>query len=73
MIPCGPAHPSEERKRTLYAYGAEVVLTDPVRPMFSAIEEANRIREATGAFLPDQFGNPANPRIHHQTTGPELW
>src|SRR5690606_9226420 len=37
------------------------------------IEEAERIRETTGAFLPNQFSNPANPEIHYRTTGPEIW
>jgi len=64
---------SVERRRTLEAYGAEVVLTDAERRMLGAIEEAERIRDRTGAYLPDQFSNPANPRIHYETTGPELW
>jgi cysteine synthase A len=64
---------SEERKRTLRAYGAELVLTDPERRMLAAIEEAERIRDTTGAWMPNQFANPANPQIHYETTGPELW
>jgi cysteine synthase len=68
-----PASMSEERVRTLTAYGAEVVLTDPERRMLAAIEEAERIRDATGAWMPNQFANPANPRIHYETTGPEIW
>jgi cysteine synthase A len=68
-----PASMSEERVRTLTAYGAEVVLTDPERRMLAAIEEAERIRDATGAWMPNQFTNPANPRIHYETTGPEIW
>ena len=73
LILCLPASMSEERKRTLLAYGAELVLTDPARRMLAAIEEAERIRDATGAWMPNQFDNPANPRIHYETTGPELW
>jgi len=73
LILCLPAQMSEERKRTLLAYGAELVLTDPERRMLAAIEEANKIREATGAWMPNQFSNPANPRIHYRTTAPELW
>ncbi|HET9947798.1 MAG TPA: cysteine synthase A [Longimicrobiales bacterium] len=68
-----PAQMSLERKRTLTAYGARLVLTDPERRMLAAIEEAQRIRDETGAFMPDQFRNPANPRSHYETTGPELW
>lgn len=73
LVLCLPAQMSEERKATLRAYGAELVLTDPERRMLAAIEEAEKIRDATGAFMPNQFANPANPRIHYQTTGPELW
>lgn len=70
---CLPAQMSDERKRTLLAYGARLVLTDPERRMLAAIEEAARIRDSTGAWMADQFGNPANPRIHYETTAPELW
>jgi cysteine synthase A len=73
LVLCLPSQMSEERKRTLLAYGAELVLTDPELRMIAAIAEAKRIRDETGAWMPDQFSNPANPRIHYQTTGPELW
>lgn len=73
LILCLPANASEERKRTLTAYGAELVLTDPERRMLAAIEEAEHIRDTTGAWMPNQFSNPANPRIHYEMTGPELW
>lgn len=73
LVLCLPASMSMERKRTLEAYGARLVLTDPERRMLAAIEEAERIREATGAWMPNQFANPANPRIHYETTGPELF
>ena len=73
LVLCIPSSLSEERKRTLDAYGAEIVLTDPDRRMLAAIEEAERIRDATGAWMPNQFTNPANPRIHYETTAPELW
>jgi cysteine synthase A len=68
-----PSSMSEERKATLRAYGADLVLTDPERRMLAAIEEAERIQERTGAFLPNQFQNPANPEVHYRTTGPEIW
>ncbi|MDV6375944.1 cysteine synthase A [Deinococcus arenicola] len=73
LILCMPAQMSEERKRTLKAYGAELVLTDPERRMLAAIEEAGRIAEETGAVVMGQFTNPANPAVHERTTGPELW
>jgi cysteine synthase A len=73
LILCLPDSASDERKRTLEAYGAELVLTDPERRMLAAIEAAERIRDETGAWLPNQFSNPANPRIHYETTAPELW
>lgn len=73
LILCLPSSMSEERKRTLIAYGAELVLTDPERRMLAAIEEAEKIRDAIGAWMPNQFSNPANVRVHYETTGPELW
>jgi cysteine synthase len=73
LILCLPASMSEERKRTLLAYGAELVLTDPELRMLAAIKEAERIRDEVGAWMPNQFTNPANPRVHYDTTGPELW
>lgn len=73
LILCLPSSMSEERKRTLVAYGAELVLTDPEHRMLAAIEAARQIAEREGAWMPDQFGNPANPRIHYETTAPELW
>jgi cysteine synthase A len=73
LILCLPASMSIERKRTLEAYGATLVLTDPERRMLAAIEEAERIRDASGAWMPNQFTNPANPRIHYETTAPELF
>ncbi|RDI96686.1 cysteine synthase A [Meiothermus sp. QL-1] len=68
-----PAQMSEERKRILRAYGAELILTDPSRRMLAAIEEAQRIVAETGAFMPNQFDNPANARAHYETTGPEIF
>jgi cysteine synthase A len=73
LVLCLPSSMSDERKRTLTAYGAELVLTDPERRMLAAIEEAERISKETGAWMPNQFSNPANPAIHYTTTAPELW
>jgi cysteine synthase A len=68
-----PAQMSLERRRTLMGYGAELVLTDPEMRMLAAIAEAEKIRDATGAYMPDQFSNPANPQTHYETTAPEMW
>lgn len=73
LILCLPSSMSEERMRTLRAYGAQLVLTDPELRMLAAIEEAKRISAETGAWMPNQFENPANPRVHYETTGPELY
>ena len=73
LILCIPSSMSDERKKTLRAYGAELVFTDPERRMLAAIEEAEKIRDATGAWLPNQFSNPANTRIHYEVTAPEVW
>jgi len=73
LILCLPASMSEERMRTLRAYGAELVLTDPERRMPAAIEAAERIAKERGAWMPNQFENPANPRVHYEITGPELY
>ena len=68
-----PAQMSEERKRTLTAYGAELVLTDPQTRMLGAIAEAQRLTEQLGAWMPNQFDNPANALAHYRTTGPEIY
>lgn len=73
LVLCVPSSMSIERQRTLRAYGAELVFTDPELRMLAAIDEAKRIRDETGAFMPDQFSNPANPRSHYQNTAPEIW
>jgi cysteine synthase len=64
---------SEERKRTLLAYGARLEFTPGAERMQAAIPRAQELAEAHGWFLPNQFENPANPRYHERVTGPELW
>ena len=69
-----PETMSIERRKLLRFLGAEVVLTPGPKGMRGAIEEADRIVESEKeSFLPGQFQNPANPRIHQATTGPEIW
>ncbi|NIA14104.1 MAG: cysteine synthase A [Nitrospiraceae bacterium] len=69
-----PETMSIERRNMLKAFGAEVVLTPGSGGMKAAIEEAERIAEAhPGYYMPQQFKNPANPEIHYNTTGPEIW
>ena len=69
-----PETMSAERRTLLSALGAELVLTDGARGMAGAIEKAGELLAATpGAWMPDQFNNPANARAHYETTGPELW
>jgi cysteine synthase A len=64
-----------ERRNLLRALGARVVLTEGPKGMKGAIARATGIAEKLGdrAFVPRQFDNPANPRIHYRTTGPEIW
>lgn len=74
VIICMPDDVSTERRALLRALGAELVLTPGKDAMAGANQEAGRILERTpGAFLSGQGGNAANPRVHHNTTGPEIW
>ncbi len=69
-----PESVSVERRKILTRLGAEVVLTPASRGMQGAIERAQKIVEDTpGAFMPQQFENPANPRAHRETTAREIW
>lgn len=63
---------STERRRLLGAFGAELVLTPGLQGMRGAIAKAEEIAAERKAFMPQQFCNPANPRIHFETTGPEI-
>jgi len=73
MVLVMPEHLSVERRQTMAAFGAEIVLTSKAGGMEGARDIAEKmVREGKGRML-DQFANPDNPRAHYESTGPELW
>ncbi|MFH1615975.1 MAG: pyridoxal-phosphate dependent enzyme, partial [Planctomycetota bacterium] len=69
-----PESMTTERRKILQLFGAELVLTPAEEGMIGAVNKANEIVEKTeGAFMPQQFQNPANPQIHRETTAEEIW
>ena len=69
-----PETMSEERRKLMKAYGAELVLTEGAKGMKGAIAKAEELAGSIpGAFIPGQFVNPAHPQVHRETTGPEIF